>query len=192
VERGIQVANGYPFLALTQGFEKEAPILTKFVVQLAGLFEILPGQKEVTIRGTSRNAASKCLASYFIAGEEIYAISLATGKILKFTGRQEGGSSLGDNREILVGLNIEYEVLPENMIHEIIHAKWPKEIPQEKIHHEMIDEMANEIRKRLDLHLKAPVSEIAVLKREQSQILRTFKNFDKALGKIIFPREKTE
>jgi len=115
---------------------------------------------------------------------------LATGKILKLRGHQEGGSSLGHNGEILVGLNIEYEVLLEVIIHEIVHAKWPEEIPQQKIHHEMIDKMANEIQKKLDLPLKTPISEIPQLKRERLQILRAFEYFDKALGKIIFPKQK--
>ena len=57
---GMRDSNGewIPFLALTQMFEKEAPILTKFEAELAGLFEITPGQEEVTIKETLRDACS--------------------------------------------------------------------------------------------------------------------------------------
>jgi len=51
--------------------------------------------------------------------------------------------------------------------------------------------MANEIRKRLDLDPKAPISEIPPLGQERSQILREFEEFDKAFENIIFPKEKS-
>ena len=93
---------------------------------------------------------------------------------------------------MLVSLNIEREILPKQVIHEIIHLKWPKEIPQEKIHHEMIDEMDEEVRKLLNLPLKAPIFEIPSLKEERSKILKIFKDFDEALGKIIFSEQKVD
>ena len=86
IRSGIRETNGewISFIAFAQMFKKEAPSLTDFVIKLARRFVIEPDQeKYVKIKPTLQSNLPRYLATYFIGGEQICAVNLATGKILK-------------------------------------------------------------------------------------------------------------
>ncbi len=194
VQSAMRNPNGewIPFAALSQAFEKGAPVLTNFIGELAGLFDVESGGEEnkVKIKATLQSDTAKYSGSYFLGPDEIYAVHLETGEILKFRGRQVGGATTCDDGKMFVSFNVESEILLEDMVHEIVHAKWPEEIPQNKVRHESIDLISNEVVKRLHLSLAVPLSEIPSLREERSEIEKVFWSFDKALAEIIPAEDK--
>lgn len=188
IKSGTETPEGkmIDFAAFSQSFLIYAPALTKFVGELSQFFVIEAQENKIKIHaGKPSDKIDPCHASYFVQGEAINAVNLGNGDLLKLEGHQRGGASRSPDGTINVELNVEHDITINDFIHELVHAKIPEEIPQDKMPHDQIDKITNEIEKHLNLQSTSPISEIAALKAERLQILEIFKNFNKDLEKIM-------
>lgn len=185
VQSGFETPDGkiIDFIAFNQAFYKQAPILGKFTDKLLGMFTIEEKGNSLTVKGVQNfSELAPCLASYFVGSEITFAVSILDGAILELQGCQVAGGSRDEEGRILLDVNIEHELTMNDLIHEIVHVKVPEEI-QKKVSHTFIDQIGNEVEKRLKIPIKKPLSIIDSLKEEYLKILTAFKELDQDLLK---------
>jgi hypothetical protein len=180
----VQKPNGewMDFRGFVQNFSKEAPILTEFINEVGGMLEVDPEAGKISVFELQITSPSDfCSAEYFISSEDIYALNLANGEIFKFRGRQTSAVTQASDEKTIMSLNLEHEPSMEDLIYEIVRAKWPEQLPEQKISYQLVDHISDKIKEQLNLSAENPILEIDTLKRERSEILDAFHAFDEDL-----------
>jgi len=184
----VRKANGewIDIMGFVQYFSKEAPLLSEFLNELGGMFEVDSEVGTIRFFGIQmRGPSDFCSAEYFVSSEEIYALNLANEEIFQFKGRQTSAVTQGPDGKAVISLNLEHEPSLWDLIYEVIRAKWPEQLSQQRLSHESIDQISVQAEKQLNLSGNPPIVEVDALKGERLQISDRFKAFDLALTSCL-------
>jgi hypothetical protein len=181
------------FVSLTQVFTKEAPILKALLNEVSRHFSIqietndrtkVGGVNEVRLMVGAYDEECGDLidnANYFLTSERTCAFDLTNMKIIEINGCQAGGAGQGESGAS-IELNVENGLDANAIIHELVHLKWPEDIPQTE--HD-ITEVATQVTQQLVRQGFDGFLKDEKVEAERQEALNAFALFDTDLRKFI-------
>jgi hypothetical protein len=165
--------NWIEFVALTQDISKKAPVFRDVLNEISRTFKIeMTDKQNIEVIGAYDEKSPDFIkvTSYFVSSEYTYAVNLNENKIMEIKGCQIGGANIEENGAFV---NFNVEIVPdiETIVHELVHLKWPQEVPHiEESIDNVCKRITEELKKlRYDEFLNDPK-----IKTERKEILKDF------------------
>ena len=165
-----------------------APMLLAAANELGCMFTLdveLSGRNQaiVAVKGAGdlRIPDTFVSAVFTITGKSVHAVDLATGGQRVLKGNWLGGAhSVEGGIEITAGAEQPIELI--SIVHEVVHAKWPNEVPQQDHH---IDGIAETIISNIKESWGAELEIAREVEQERIEALAKFNELDEELSRII-------
>lgn len=179
-----QDGNWIEFIALTQVINKKAPEFRNILNEISRTFKIeTMDQKNISVVEVYDKKSSDLIktVNYFISSEHTYAVNLNEKKIMKIEGRQTGGAGK-EEHGAYVEFNVEIVPDKETIIHELIHLKWPEEMPQIE---ETVDNISKRIAEKFKKQEYYDLLNDPRIEEERKKIIEAFELLDADLAYLI-------